>query len=109
MYYYYVYCLGGCSNMFNITKAVKQLKQLSYCKIHGLPYKRPRYDSKVPHIDDTPFDIKAEQENTYIKRSFRNYSVNFGRRLSKRKGQYHRPGGSRTNSPRIVYSLYQEI
>ena len=79
--------------MFDINIAVKQLKQLQHDKIHGLPYKPRQRNPKVQHVDDIPFDIKAEQENTYIVRRFRNKSADFGKRLSKRKGQYHRPGG----------------
>ena len=87
--------------MFNINKEVQRLQQLQHDKIHGLPYKPRQGNPKVQHVDhrhdrpglDMPFDIKAEQENTYIVRRFRNKSADFGRRLSKRKGQYHRPGG----------------
>ena len=79
--------------MFNLQSEVNRLQQLQHDKIHGLPYRKREYDKKVQHVDDTPFDIKAEQENRFILRRFRNYSVDFGRRLSKRKGQYHRPGG----------------
>ena len=79
--------------MFNLSNEVKRLKQLVRAKIHGLPYKPKQHDPKIQHIDDTPFDIKAEQEHTFILKRFRNHSMEFGRRLSKRKGQYHRPGG----------------
>ena len=79
--------------MFDITKEVNKLQQLKHDKIHGLPDKPKQYNSKVQHTDDTPFDIKATQEHMYILRRFSNYSMGFGRRLSKRKGQYHRPGG----------------
>lgn len=79
--------------MFNLTKEVNRLQQLQHDKIHGLPNKRKQHNPKVNHVDDTPFNIKAEQEHTYLLRRFRNHSRGFGRRLSKRKGQYHRPGG----------------
>lgn len=79
--------------MFDITKAVKQLRQLQHAKTHGLPDKKKQHDKKVQHVDDTPFDVKAEQESVYISNSFHNHSRGFGRRLSKRKGQYHKPGG----------------
>lgn len=79
--------------MFNITKEVCRLQQLKYAKIYGLPNKRKQYDKKVNHVDDIPFDIKAEQEDEYISRRFINKSLHFGRRLSKRKGQKHHPGG----------------
>lgn len=79
--------------MFNLTKEVNRLKQLAHAKVHGLPHKRKPKNPKVPHVDDNPYDIKAEQEHTFMLRRFRNRSVGFGRRLSKRKGQYHRPGG----------------
>lgn len=79
--------------MFNLNTEVNRLQQLQHDKIHGLLPKPKQYDAKVKQVDDTPFDIKAEQENVYIIRRFRNKSADFGRRLSKRKGQYHRPGG----------------
>lgn len=79
--------------MFNLSEQVCRLQQLQHDKIHGLPYKPKQYDAKVQRTDDMPYDIKAEQEHTYMLRCFRNYSTDFGRRLSKRRGQYHRPGG----------------
>ena len=79
--------------MFSIHTAVQKLRQLQHAKIHGIPPKSKQYDSKVKQIDDTPFNIKAEQEHRFMLRSFRNRSADFGKRLSKRKGQYHRPGG----------------
>ena len=79
--------------MFNLQSQVNRLKQLQHSKIHGLPYKPKQHDTKVEQVDGIPFDNKAEYEYKYILRRFRNYSEGFGRRLSKRKGQYHRPGG----------------
>ena len=79
--------------MFNLNKEVNRLKQRAHNKIHGLPFVRKPKDSQVQHIDGTQYDISAEQENTYMQRRFRNHSEDFGRRLSKRRGQYHRPGG----------------
>jgi len=79
--------------MFNITKEVQRLQQLKHDKIHGLPDKPKQHNPKVNHIDDTPFNIKAEQESVYMSRQFNNYSLGFGRRLSKAKGQKHYPGG----------------
>lgn len=79
--------------MFNLSKEVNRLQQLNHDKIHGLPSKPKQYDAKVKQVDDIPFDMKATQEHIYILRCFRNHSLDFGKRLSKRKGQYHRPGG----------------
>lgn len=79
--------------MFNLGEQVHRLQQLKHTKVHGLPYKRLPKNPQVSHVDDTVFDIKSEQEHAFILRRFRNYSADFGRRLSKRKGQYHRPGG----------------
>lgn len=79
--------------MFDLQSQVRRLHQLKHTKIHGLPYKRKQYDAKVEQIDGIPFETKAEQEHTYMLRCFRNHSIDFGRRLSKRKGQYHKPGG----------------
>jgi len=79
--------------MFNLNKEVIKLQQLQHDKIYGLPPKPKQYDTKVKQTDDTPFEIKAEQEHTYMLRRFRNHSRDFGRRLSKRKGQRHHPGG----------------
>lgn len=79
--------------MFDITKEVNRLQQLQHAKAHGLPYRKKQYDKKVSHVDDMPFDIKAEQEDTYMSRRFINKSTDFGRRLSKRKGHNHHPGG----------------
>ncbi len=79
--------------MFNLNREVTRLQLLKHGKIHGPPDKPKQHDKKVQHIDDIPFDIKAEQESTYITRRFINRSKDFGIRLSKRKGQYHRPGG----------------
>ena len=79
--------------MFNLTKEVNRLQQLKHDKIHGLPFKPKQYDVKVKQVDDIPYNTTAEQEHTFMLRRFRNHSADFGRRLSKRKGQYHRPGG----------------
>ncbi len=79
--------------MFNLSEEVRRLQQLKHTKIHGQPCKPKQYDKKVAHLDDTLFDTKAEQEHTFMLRRFRNKSYDFGKRLSKRKGQYHRPGG----------------
>ena len=79
--------------MFNLSREVNRLQQLKHDKIHGLPTKPKQHDTKVKQIDDISYNIKAEQEHTYMLRRFRNHSADFGNRLSKRKGQYHRPGG----------------
>ena len=79
--------------MFNLSEQVCRLKQLKHDKVHGLPSKPKQYDTKVKQTDDIQFNTTAEQEHTFMLRRFRNYSADFGRRLSKRKGQYHRPGG----------------
>ena len=79
--------------MFDLQSQVRRLQQLKHTKAHGLPYKSKQYDSKVNHVDANEFDVKAEQENMFILRRFHNRSTGFGRRLSKRRGQYHRPGG----------------
>lgn len=79
--------------MFNLNTEVYRLQQLKHTKVYGLPYKPKQYDSKVKQVDDILYNIKAEQEHTFILRSFHNHSADFGKRLSKRKGQYHRPGG----------------
>ena len=85
--------------MFNINKEVVRLQQLKHDKIHGLPSKRrqvktpPTEDINLRQINTCTFDIKAEEEHTYMLRRFRNHSRDFGRRLSKRKGQSHHPGG----------------
>ena len=94
--------------MFNLNQEVNRLRQRAHNKIHGLPIVRHPKDKPVQHIDGTQYDIKAEQEDTYMRRRFRNHSEAFGRRLSKRKGQYHRPGGSNGGS-RNIPSLYKEI
>lgn len=79
--------------MFNLTKEVQRLQQLKHDKIHGLPYKRKQRNPKIQQVDGNVFEINAEQEGKAIPHSFHNYSADFGKRLSKRKGQYHRPGG----------------
>lgn len=79
--------------MFNLQYEINRLQQLQHDRVHGLPDKPKQHDSKVQQTDDTPYNIKAEQEHTFMLRRFRNHSADFGKRLSKRKGQYHRPGG----------------
>lgn len=79
--------------MFNLNKEVHRLQQLRHDKIHGLPDKKRQHNPQVQHIDSTLFDTTAQQENVYISRGFKNRSADFGRRLSKRKGQSHHPGG----------------
>ena len=79
--------------MFNLQFEVNRLQQLKHDKIYGLPYKPKQYDAKVKQTDDIPFNAQAEQEHTYMLRRFRNHSADFGKRLSKRKGQSHHPGG----------------
>ena len=79
--------------MFNLSIEVNRLQQLKHDKIHGLPYKPKQHDTKIKQVDAIPYETQAEQEHTFMLRCFRNYSTDFGRRLSKRKGQYHKPGG----------------
>ena len=79
--------------MFNLQSEVNRLQQLKHDKIHGLLSKPEQYDSKVKQVDAMPYEITAEQEHTFMLRRFRNHSADFGRRLSKRKGQRHHPGG----------------
>lgn len=79
--------------MFNINTAVQTLRQLKHDKVHGISDKPKQHNPKVKQVDDIPFDMKAIQEHTYMLRRFHNNSADFGKRLSKRKGQYHRPGG----------------
>jgi len=79
--------------MFNLQDEINRLQQLKHDKIHGLSDKPKQYDIKVKQVDVMPYEITAEQEHTFMLRRFRNHSADFGRRLSKRKGQYHRPGG----------------
>ena len=79
--------------MFNLQSQVRRLQQLQHDKIHGLPSKPKQHDTKIKQTDDIQFNAQAAQEHTYMLRCFRNHSADFGRRLSKRKGQYHRPGG----------------
>ncbi len=79
--------------MFNLNTEVDRLQQLKHSKVHGLPYKPKLYDSKVKHTDGDMFEIDAEREANIISQGFRNYSKDFGTRLSKRKGEKHHPGG----------------
>jgi len=79
--------------MFNLTKEVNRLQQLKHAKTHGLPYKRKPKDPEVQHIDSAIYEIQAEYESKAIPRSFHNHSLDFGRRLSKARGQKHYPGG----------------
>ena len=79
--------------MFNLQSEVNRLQQLNYDKVNGLPFKPKQHDTKVKQVDGMPYEITAEQEHTFMLRRFRNHSKDFGRRLSKRKGQRHHPGG----------------
>lgn len=79
--------------MFDLSVEVSRLQQLNHDKIHGLPFRLKQYDSKVKQVDGIPYETTAEQEHTFMLRCFRNHSRDFGKRLSKRKGEYHRPGG----------------
>jgi hypothetical protein len=79
--------------MFNLFSEVNRLQQLKHDKVHGLPYKPKHYDSKVNPVSDIPYETDAQREGMFISNSFKNHSRDFGKRLSKRKGEYHRPGG----------------
>jgi len=79
--------------MFNLSEQVHRLQQLKHAKTHGLPYKRKPKDPEVQHIDSAIYEIQAECESEAIPRSFHNRSLDFGRRLSKARGQKHFPGG----------------
>lgn len=87
--------------MFNLSKQVSKLQQLNHDKVHGLPYKRKPKNLKVQHIDSEArrrslgemFELDAICEGKAIPRGFHNHSLDFGRRLSKVKGQKHHPGG----------------
>lgn len=78
--------------MFNLNSEVQRLFKLRELKNKPVKY-RPKKDPAVSHIDGTTFEIDAEREGAAIPHSFHNHSLGFGRRLSKAKGQYHRPGG----------------
>lgn len=79
--------------MFNLQSEVNRLQQLKHDKVHGLSYKPIHHNPKVSHISGILYEVKSEQEHIFMCRRFHNHSTDFGRRLSKRKGQYHRPGG----------------
>lgn len=87
--------------MFNLQSEVNRLQQLKHDKVHGLPYKRKLKNPKdakrtsfaVQHVDGTIYNGDAEQEGIAISNGFKNKSRDFGRRLSKAKGQKHHPGG----------------
>jgi len=79
--------------MFDIAKEVKRLYQLRHDKVHGLPYKRKPEDPKINHVDNIPYEIQAHQEGIAISESLNVKSLDFGRRLSKAKGERHFPGG----------------
>lgn len=79
--------------MFNINKAVQKLQQLKHDKVHGLPYIRLPKPPKVQHVDGMLYEITAQQESMAMSKGFKNKSKDFGRRLSKAKGQRHHPGG----------------
>lgn len=79
--------------MFNLSEQVRRLQQLQHDKIHSLPSKKKHYDPKVNPVSNIPYETDSQRESIAILHSFKNKSHDFGRRLSKRKGQYHRPGG----------------
>lgn len=79
--------------MFNLQSEVNRLYQLRHDKIHGLPDKPKHHNPKVKQVDDIPFDVNANIEGIAISRGYKNKSMDFGRRLSKVKGQKHHPGG----------------
>jgi len=79
--------------MFNIAKEVKRLYQLRHDKVHGLPYKCKPKDPKIDHVDNIPYETQAHQEGDAISRGLDIKSLDFGRRLSKAKGERHFPGG----------------
>ena len=79
--------------MFNLSVETRRLQQLNHDKINGLPFKPKQHDTKVQQTDSTLYETTAEQEHTFMLRCFRNHSKDFGKRLSKRKGQKHHPGG----------------
>lgn len=76
--------------MFNLQSEVQRLKQLDYAKVHGLPHKPKQKDPQIQHIDDTPYDIQAEQEGIALSRRFKSRTYHFGVRISKAKGHRHR-------------------
>lgn len=79
--------------MFNLREQVSKLQQLKHDKIHGLPYKRKPKNPKIDHVNGTLYNGQANQEGIAISKGFKNKSHDFGRRLSKAKGQKHHPGG----------------
>jgi len=79
--------------MFSLNKEVNRLQQLQHNKIYGLSYRPKQHNPKVSHIDGTIYEMQAIQEGLSIPRSFHNHSKDFGKRLRKSKGEYHRPGG----------------
>lgn len=76
--------------MFDIDIAVKQNKLFEQAKICGLPYKPKQSNPQVEHISGDDIDNQAISEAVYMKRSFMNKTMNFGKRLRKRKGEKHR-------------------
>ncbi len=79
--------------MFNLSEQTRKLQQLKHDKIYGLPYKRHPKPPKIQHVDGILYEITAQQESIALLKGFKNKSLDFGRRLSKAKGQKHHPGG----------------
>lgn len=76
--------------MFDIDIAVKQNRLFEQAKIYGLPYKLKQRNPFRVHVSAEDIECKAISEAVYIKRSFINKTMDFGKRLRKRKGEKHR-------------------
>jgi hypothetical protein len=79
--------------MFNIREATKRLLQLEYDKVNGLEIKHSEPNPAVKHIDSEPYDIQATKEHVAIKRAFKSKTIDFGKRLRKRRGENHKRRG----------------
>ena len=79
--------------MFNLKTEVERLKLLEHTRTHGQPYIPKQQNPPIEHTDGSVLDTDAEREANAISKSFKNYSTDFGLRLSKAKGEKHHPGG----------------
>lgn len=76
--------------MFDILNAMQLHKDFEYAKTNSIENKQRPKNPFVKHIDDEPIDITAEKQGIALKKAFYPHTMDFGKRIIKRKGQSHR-------------------
>lgn len=79
--------------MFNLNQAVKKHQLFEEQKVTGLPERKRQHNLPVKHVDISVYEQQAEREGRAISKAYRSRTMDFGKRLKRKTGQRHFPGG----------------